>query len=183
MTWLKSDDGMGEHPKTWRLIRRRKYVGLAAFGLHDLARLHASRYFTDGHVPAEFVDDVCERAGLRPKEVPAMTDALVASGQWTVDESDGWWIHDYLDHNPSRAQVEEQRRKDRERKAAGGRNGKPGGFQADSARNPNGVRAESESPVPSRPTPVPSTTDVVVLRDVDARPRDVGPDAEWGVAP
>lgn len=170
MPWLKQDDGMAEHPKTKRLVRRRKHIGLAAFGLHHLAMLNAARYLTDGHVPTEFVEDWADRAGLRAKDLDTLTDALVTSGQWTIHETDGWWIHDYLDHNPSRAQVEAQRAHDADRKRRGRDKQKnqpsvsqdpgpepdtpwcPEGVQPDTGRTSGGVRPSRPDPSHTRPS-------------------------------
>lgn len=205
MPWLKQDDGMAEHPKTKRLVRKRRLLGLAAFGLHDLAMLNSARYLLDGHVPSEFVEDWADRAGLRQKDVDDMLDALLTSGQWLLHESDGWVIHDYLDHNPSRAEVEARRAKDAERKQRGrlsqqhgdAFDGDPGpepeskGFphdvRADTARTPHGFRGESDGPVPYPSRPVPTTTDSGPTPNVVELPRNVGPpvsgEGEWGVAP
>lgn len=160
MAWAKMDDAMGEHRKVRRLMRN---GGPVAVSLHFLAILHASRYLTDGHIEAEFVAEVGEDMRVKPGVVEAAAGALVAGGLWHSCDEGGWVVHDYLAHNPSRAQVEAQREKDRARKAAGGRNGKPApkppsdgvpdGFRAEAERNDTGVPAPSESPVPSRPVP------------------------------
>jgi hypothetical protein len=167
MPWLKFDDAAGlEHRKTRRLLRKR---GLEAFGLHMLALLHCSRYLTDGFVDEEFVDEAMEAARVRDKDQPSITAALVSSGQWTACEG-GWTINGYLEHNPSRVDVEARRAKDAERKASGRR----GGVPAESERSPSGLHAESERPVPSRPVPHPTQTQVATptenVADVVALP-------------
>jgi hypothetical protein len=107
--WLKLDDGMGEHRKTLRLIKRGKSgQGLMAFGLHGLALLHCAKYLTDGVIDREFVDDTLDDAGVTGKARAAMVVQLVERGQWEV-HGDGWYAHDYLEHNPSRAEVEADR--------------------------------------------------------------------------
>lgn len=155
MTWVRFDDATGEHRKTRRLLHGDG--GLGAFGLHALAILHSSRYLTDGFVEAEFVEETCALAGVRSRDRDRLTTALESGGQWERVEG-GWCIHDYLDHNPSRAEVEAKRQRDAERKARGRgqqSTGSPRGQRADSARSPlEGVRAESDGPVPSRPIPI-----------------------------
>lgn len=173
MSWLKIDDAIGEHRKTRRLLRA---GGTAAFGLHALALVHCSRYLTDGHVETEFVEETLDAARVKGKQRAQIVDALVTHGQWTV-AADGWQIHGYLDHNPSRHDVEQQREKDRQRKAKGrqtqaerreddqrtgpGVHADPGpeapqdpsDVRDVSARTDDGIRGESDRPVPSRPVP------------------------------
>lgn len=152
MSWTKLDDAMGEHRKTRRVLRS---AGLDAFGLHVLGILHASRYLTDGHIERDFVEETFELARTTTKAGERSLAALCDQALW-VPTDDGWVLHDYLDHNPSRERVLEQRRKDAERKARGrgaDSNGSPNGVRADSKRTPAGVRGESGRPVPSRPTP------------------------------
>lgn len=150
MSWLRLDDAMGEHRKTRRLLRK---AGLEPLGLHTLAMLHASRYLTDGFIEDEYVEEILDIARIRGGRRAAVVGALEQSGQWERVEG-GWRLHDYLDYNPTRAHVEEQRRKDADRKAAG-RNGRSGGspqdVRADSERTDAGQPAESDRPVPSRP--------------------------------
>jgi hypothetical protein len=63
-------------------------------------------------VPAAWVSQVVgKRAGK-------LGETLVDVGLWTQNGT-GWVIHDYLEFNPSREQVEEKRRKDSARKARG----------------------------------------------------------------
>lgn len=105
MAWAKLDDSVDTHPK----VRR---AGNEAFGLHCRAIAYSTGQLTDGHIDPEWVR---ERAGSRAKR---LVDALVGAGLWEAN-GDGWLIHDYLDHNPSRAQVLERRRAESERKAGG----------------------------------------------------------------
>lgn len=148
MPWCKLDDGMGEHRKTRRVIRA---GGLGAFGLHALALLHASRYLTDGWVEAEFVDEMCEMAGDTTAEKDRMVAALVQRGVWEpADTGDGWWVHDYLEYNPTRAKVEEQRRADAERKAEGRARAAARTRPATPAAAPAPGRAPGELPRPAK---------------------------------
>lgn len=170
MPWVKLDDAMGEHRKMRRLMRK---GGPTAVALHFLAITHSSRYLTDGRVDLEFIEDVGDLMRRKTTAMLSAVDALVSAELWHQVDEGSWLIHDYLDHNPSRSQVEEQRRKDRERKATGGRGGKPktagvshsdpGSDLPDSVRNPSGIHSESGSraangsgspvPYPSRPVP------------------------------
>jgi hypothetical protein len=90
MTWAKVDDGLHSHPKILALRRGCP----AALGLHLLALSFAGAYLTDGVVHAAFVEPQEEELAQR----------LVDAGLWDRDGED-WRIHDWLDFNPSRAQV------------------------------------------------------------------------------
>lgn len=174
MPWLKLDDGMGSHRKTRRLLRRNT-DGLASFGLHALALLHCSEYLTDGFVEADFVEDTLDDARVRGKQRDSIVEALVKGGQWEVADG-GWMVHGYLEHNPSREEVEARRANDRVRKAAAGRKGaaarwgsakdEPGdshGTVPSLSHGNDGSAArgvDSSRPVPSHTHPVPSAEEV-----------------------
>lgn len=96
--WGKQDDGFYDHPKVRAMPRR---VRNAACGLYWRAVSLSNRHLTDGHI----TDDDVRLIDGRPSEV----DALVESGLWDRNGS-GWLIHDFLDFNPSRAKVTEQRK-------------------------------------------------------------------------
>lgn len=132
---------MGEHRRTRRLIRA---GGLDSFGLHTLAILHCARYLTDGFVEQEFVDETLTDGRVRGKARDALLERLEEHGQWVRCDG-GWSIHDYLDHNPSRVEVEARRAADAARKARGRR--------TESRQSPNGVPAESARPDPALPIP------------------------------
>lgn len=156
MTWARFDDGMGDHRKVRRTLRA---AGLSAFGLHALAILHSARYLTDGFVEREFVDETFDVSRTKARERAAILRELERQGMWEPVGDDGWRIHDYLDHNPSRAEVEEKRRRDNERKAKGRR--------PVSERSPRGSRGESGRPVPTRPDLSTSASDDEGARVVD----------------
>lgn len=111
MPWLKLDDSMGDHRKITRTLKTSR----AAIALHFLGLLHCSRYLTDGFIEHEFVEDLCDMARIRNTERTRAVAALVENGLWFESEG-GWIAHDYLDHNPSREQVEANRGVDRLRK-------------------------------------------------------------------
>lgn len=114
MSWLKLDDAMLDHRKVRRAMRD---GGLAAFGLHIAALLESSKYLTDGHIEDVSVDDLLDAGCVRGKARTTVVESLVRHGLWEPDaERGGYVIHDYLEHNPSRAQVEANRGVDRFRK-------------------------------------------------------------------
>ena len=106
MTWVKVDDLITEHEKC---------VGLsdAAWTLWLHGLLYCSRNLTDGRIPAAMLPRLS--AVKNPRKAAG---ELVSAGLW--DERDGaWWVHDYLDHQRSKAQVEAEREAaaERQRKA------------------------------------------------------------------
>jgi hypothetical protein len=165
VSWVRLDDGMGEHRKVRRALRA---GGLGVFGLHPLAILHASRYLTDGHIEPEFVEETFEHARTRDREQTLVINALERHELWVPADGGGWQIHDYLEHNPSREQVEVKRRADAERKHRGRSSSaqNPTGVQSDSARTPAGIQAESAR----TPAPPPSDVRVASARPVPSRP-------------
>lgn len=144
MSWAKVDDQLHAHRKAklaWKYHPR-------ALGLHLLALSYCAGQLTDGHVDLEFVEEKVP-AG---RERDNVTEALVNAGLW-MPENGGWLINDWLEYNPSRADVLAKRAKDAARKQRG--------IRADSAQSPNGfheppagVRAGvvPAGPVPTHPT-------------------------------
>jgi hypothetical protein len=73
---------------------------------------YSAAYGLDGVVPARVARDRGSRRDLA---------ALASSGLW-VETADGFLLPDFLEFNPSRAEVDERRKADAERKRRG-RNG------------------------------------------------------------
>lgn len=97
MTWVKIDDGFPDHPKIVGLSLRSKWM-------HIQGLCYAARFLTDGAVPV----NVAKGWG-NPSE-------LLSAGLWVLrDAGHGYLIHDFLAYNPSREQVENDRRSSRER--------------------------------------------------------------------
>lgn len=93
MGWIQLDDGYAEHPKI---------VGLsdAALAMEIRALCYVGRRDTDG-----FVTDACLHLLTRSASPAEVAAELVAVGRWARDDArGGYWIHDYLDYNPSSEQ-------------------------------------------------------------------------------
>jgi hypothetical protein len=82
-----------------------------AFRLWFNACCYCNRNLTDGRVPAALIQGLSVTATKR-----TVGELLNASLLERLD-GDTFLVHDYLDHNPSRADVEEERRRSRERTA------------------------------------------------------------------
>lgn len=98
MTWVNLDDQYPEHPKIDALSD-------GAFRLHTSAICYCNRHRTDGIVTAEKV------SRLMPRFKRQYLDELLVRLIWT-DLGDGaaYELHDYLDWNSSRAEIEAARR-------------------------------------------------------------------------
>lgn len=101
MPWLKIDDGMMSNPKITALsdAQFRGYMAMLC---------HCARHLTDGHV------DEKARLGLRLK--PQSMADYEAKGL-VIRTPTGWLINDYLEYNPSREMVLQERENSRERQA------------------------------------------------------------------
>lgn len=93
MTWLRLDDLFPENPKI---------VGLTdgAFRLHVGALCYSARNLTDGVVSRKFARSVIDSSSVY-RHVRQLEDRLL----WAPIDRDYWQIHDYLEWNPSRAEV------------------------------------------------------------------------------
>lgn len=111
MSWYRLDDEFPEHPKLKRVPR---HVRLAAIGLFVSCGCHANRRLTDGFIETAVVSDWPEGEILAAH--------LVRAGMWAKSEG-GWQIHDHLDYNPSRADIEERRRELSAKRSEAGRKG------------------------------------------------------------
>lgn len=110
MAWGKIDDGFYDHPKTVSLWRRNP----GAVGLHIRGISYCAKHLTDGYIQHEIVNAMAPVQRDRDE----MIQALIEEKTWYENGEEGFAIHDYLDWNPSKEEVLEKRRKDRERKQA-----------------------------------------------------------------
>lgn len=128
--WAKLDDKFPRHPKV-------RQCNLEARWLFIIGVCHAAEYLTDGFLRRTDVAGLTSEL-RRPKEA---IQQLVTAGLWERVRG-GYAIHDFLQYNPSRKQVETERAATRDRVHAWrGRNAVT-----------NGVR--NASPVPSSSRPV-----------------------------
>ena len=95
MVWARLDDQFHDHPK---LAEFDPDLMLPAVGLHMLAISWCADRLTDGVIPA------MQPRRLAGGVVDNLTAELVRVGLWDKHPK-GFKVHDYLDYNPSRAQV------------------------------------------------------------------------------
>lgn len=141
MAWFALDDGFDTHPK----VRK---AGNAAVGLFVRLGVHATRHLTEGHLDG----DIVRRYGTEPN-----VRKLIAVGMLhghghdclrCPQPADGdFVIHDYLDYNKSRAQIEAAREAARKRQNRGRETARANRNTRDSERvsSPNRRRNGSDS--------------------------------------
>jgi hypothetical protein len=129
MPWFNVDDGFAFHQKAIR-------AGNTAIGLWTRAGSWSAHQLTEGFVPADIVPSLGTVTQARK---------LVSAGLWHEVEG-GYQFHEWTadGRNPSREQVLERRRKDREKKA-----------NARSKRYPNGTNSASQQVDEDRPQGTP----------------------------
>lgn len=107
MPWARLDDRFHDNRKVRRVWRRCP----EAIALHIFAITYSACHELDGHVDTDWVEDTIPNDRRRQK----LTDALVDAQLWHVNGT-GWEINDYLEYNPSHADLEAKRET---RRAAG----------------------------------------------------------------
>lgn len=107
MAWARLDDGFYDHPKVMQLAST---VPAAGF-LHVRAITYCCKHLTDGVIPRAMVESLVPVQRDRDEQV----GALLETGLW-YEDGDRYAIHDFHDYQPTRDEVAEKRRKDRERK-------------------------------------------------------------------
>lgn len=100
MSWLRFEDNMLDHPK-WRRALRQGGDAVVAVWVRLIS--WCSRNLTDGLIPADMVEEVAELRGDRGRR--RALEALVSSMLVARDEQGACTIVDYLQRNPSKAQV------------------------------------------------------------------------------
>lgn len=134
MPWVRLDDRFPSHRKVALLSDR-------AFRLHVSAICWCAENLTDGHIADRELPLVA-----RLRNVKATAKQLEDAGLWDRGDA-GWFIHDYLDYNPSRDQVLAERKKNAERQERWRRrrNGKPTPPDEDRNDGSNGVTGNGET--------------------------------------
>lgn len=180
MVWAKVDDQFTDHEKVVGL-------SLAAKGLWLCGLVYSARRLTDGFVSESVVAREAYDAQTDGLDWVALANELVNARLWDEVEG-GYRIHDYLDYNPSRAEVEADRMTLAEKRAAAGRrggiasgqarsnqneaNGKQTGSKTEANANQNGSNNE-----PPYPYPVALTEKSTPPAGAPTREAEAGPDA------
>lgn len=113
MVWFALDDGFDTHPK----VRK---AGNAAVGLFVRLGVHATRHLTEGHLDGDIVTAYGTAATIRKLIAVGMLHEVGHTCRRCPQPADGgFYIHDYLDYNKSRAQIEAAREAARKRQQRG----------------------------------------------------------------
>jgi len=147
MAWFKVDDGLHASRKLLSIPRT---VRLSALGLWTMAGSWSAHEELDGFIPSFMLK---EWGGT-----PRLVRALVESGLW-VEIKDGAQFHNWAEYQPTRAELEEGRERERVRKAEYRKRTKDGGVPAGhQVGHEVGHQVVSEDPDPTRPDPTPYTS-------------------------
>lgn len=166
MPWIRIDDHFNEHPKL-------AGVGPLGWAMWLAGLAYCNRNLTNGFIPwavaktlvsweflepksnggSNAVTNVAVTSGMSGDDVTAqyVIDRLVWWGVWENGE-EGYWVHDYLDYQPSRDQVQKERkqtaeRQKRHRKSNGDSNGVTNGDVTPAPNpNPNPLLKEKNRP-------------------------------------
>jgi len=155
--WFKVDDSFHSHPKVIA-------AGNEAAGLFIRCGSYAAQHLTDGFIRRDV-------ALLYGSDVLAAT--LVRTRLWHRARG-GWTIHDYLDYNPSREAVENERKHAAERQRRR--------REASPSRRDNGVTHGVSTSAPTRPDPDRGTSLPVTERPPPARAPKTYPNPLEGAA-
>lgn len=111
MPWARLDDMLWSNSKIIAMMANEK-VALDALGLHTLALSYCAGQLTDGVVD---ISALRRFAPMDKRRVLRLTNCLFAYQLWDRIDDEKWQIHDYLEYNPSRAEVQARRTNDKHR--------------------------------------------------------------------
>jgi len=129
-TWMKFETRVRTHPKLAETIEKTGHCDAAWLWFSGNA--YSRDALTDGLIEDRMLATLIP--GLPPRALKGLPAVLVAAGLWHRVDG-GYMIHDFLNYNPTKAEIEIKRKADRDRKTAG--------IQQDSTRNPNGFPEDS----------------------------------------
>lgn len=122
MTWVRLDDDFGNHPK----LREAGPLGIA---MQVVALCYCNKYLTDGFIPRSVIPSLLNLEGLAMRcwegelvgggqnaDWSLIVEDLIGAGLWHEVDG-GYQIHDYLEYQPSRAQVLAERAANAKRQA------------------------------------------------------------------
>lgn len=113
MAWFALDDGFDTHPK----VRK---AGNAAVGLFVRLGVHATKHLTEGHLDGDIVRAYGTAATIRKLTTVGMLHEHAHTCPRCPQPAEGgYYIHDYLDYNKSREQIEAAREAARKRQQRG----------------------------------------------------------------
>lgn len=167
MPWVRFDDDYPTNPKMRALGRN-----IPAKWLATVAVFFCSRHLTDGVINLQTdLELLCGKSQMPIPTIKRCIPELVRVGLWDVLGEGVYLVHDFLDYNPSAAEVKELR-------AARAEAGRLGGLRSGASR-----RSESEASAsggasrvlePRTRTPTPKSKSAFVKEAVDNSLRNAG---------
>lgn len=140
MSWIKLDDQWMDHPKIITAGRDARDMWLASI-------TWCGKHLTDGYFPSNLLPSLAVSAGVDVANCQVFARTLVDVCLWEETEN-GYFIHDYLEYNPSREQALATKEARKEAGRAGG--------IAKASKSPSKPLAkEKQNPAPS-PSPSPN---------------------------
>lgn len=97
MGWVRLEDGYPEHPKIVE-------AGPLAMAMDVAGVAYCNRQLTDGFIPRAATRRLLDLTefGVTAED---LVKRLIVAGRW-VEEEDGYRVHDFLEYQPSRSQVQ-----------------------------------------------------------------------------
>lgn len=170
MAWFKIDDGFHTHPKALA-------AGNAACGLWTRLGSYTSSQLLDGFVPAAIARSYGTRA-----ELTKLCTATLLEHRPHDAYGDGYWLHDYLDYNPSaehvraeRAKATERQRAARERRDQAESQDKSQRVSRRTSRRDNERDFGVSHAAPTRPDPTRPVSTTARARNATSRSTDTSP--------
>lgn len=168
MSWIKLDDQWMDHPKIIRAGRDARDMWLASL-------TWCAKHLTDGVFPAELLPALAVAAGINVANCQELATVLVEVCLW--ESHDGsYLIHDYLEYNPSKEQVESN-------KKARSKAGRAGGL-AKASKTPSKTLAKSKQNSAPSPSPIKDKSADALLPEEAQKPKRTPPefsDPLWDV--
>lgn len=139
MSWVKLDDQWMDHPKIVRAGRDARDMWLASI-------TWCSKHLTDGYFPKELLPSLAVMAGVDVANCQTFANTLLHVCLWEMHD-DQYYIHDYLDYNPTKEQANATKAA---RSAAGRAGGNAKASKTASKTVANSWQNSAPSPSPSR---------------------------------
>lgn len=141
---MRLDDQFTEHPKVVE-------AGPLAAWLYVCGLTYCARQLTDGFIPA------AQLPRLTSGPVGKLAARLVAVGLWEPADG-GYRVHDYLDYQPSRDEVEEARQQVSSARSAAGRLGGLRSGQVRRSKTASKIETNAKQKGSPVPIPIPCIT-------------------------
>ena len=157
MAWARIDDAFFNHPK----VRK---AGKDAVIFHMAALCYSNAFMTDGFIADEMLELIAVQAFQR--KANGLADRLMECQLWDRVEG-GYLIHDYLEYNYSRQQVEEIKSK---RSEAGKQGGRPTESKIKANEKQNEKQNESKMETNSKQNESHTHTHINTNKDLNKPP-------------